>query len=92
MASKAVFIDGPQWESGGSSEEAGREEGRRRRKQKKEKGGMLFSGAENYTHLKCDSGSHYTKGSFVSPLFAILHWCVTFSLVSLGPHLYMCEK
>lgn len=87
-----VFIGGLQWVSGGGREEAGREEGKRRRRQKKEKGGMLSFGTENCTHLKCDSGSHYTKDSFVSPLFAILHWCVTCSLVSLGHHLHLCEK
>lgn len=59
-----VFVDGPQWESSGGREEAGREEGRRRRRQKEEKGGMLTSGTANCTHLKNDSGSHYTKGSF----------------------------
>lgn len=53
---------------------------------------MLSFGTENCTHLKCNSGSHYTKGSFVSPLFAILHWCVTCYLVSLGHHLHVCEK
>lgn len=74
-----VFVDGPQWESAQGREEAGREEGRRRRRQKKEEGGMLSSGAENCTHLKSDSGSHYTKTFCVS---IVCHPSLVFHLLS----------